>query len=255
MMIQKIYIFISIFILASCSNNLINLEEPKHDKNKEYIKHFAYSLQYNEKTEQADWVAYNLRVSELIRNFKRTNNFTEDSLVSTKTANNKDYKHSGYDKGHLAPAADMVWNKQAMDESFYFSNISPQLASFNRGIWKKLEKKSRNWANKYKSIYIVCGPVCKNSTKTIGNDSIVIPTHFYKAILIYNDTIKQAIGFIFPHKKCKQKLFNYAVTIDSLENFTNLDLFYKLPNKTEKNIENKYYKNFWFNPKNSGFKN
>ena len=255
-MIQKLHIFISIFfIISSCSSNLKNLEEPKHIKNEQYIKHFAYSLQYNEKNEQADWVAYNLISSELIKKFKRTNKFKKDTLVITKTADNNDYKHSGYDKGHLAPAADMVWNKKAITESFYFSNISPQLASFNRGMWKRLEKQTRDWAKKYNSIYITCGPLCKDSNKTIGKDSIVIPTYFYKALLIYNDTIKQAIGFIFPHKKCKGKILDYAINIDSLEKFTKLDFFYKLPNNIENKIEKNYDKSFWFNLENSDLNN
>jgi len=203
----KITIILSVFLLLlSCSKKITNLEEPKHIKGEQYIKHFAYSLQYNEKNEQANWVAYNLLSTELVKNYKRTNKFIVDKAVKTETANNNDYSHSGYDRGHLAPAADMTWNKQAMQESFYFSNMSPQVPAFNRGIWKKLEAQTRNWAKKYKSIYIATGPICDGYTKTIGKNKVVVPTYYYKAILLYNDSNKQAIGFILPNKKCKPQL-------------------------------------------------
>lgn len=243
---KKILQIIILFIFSACSipkHGMI--EEPKHDSNGVYVKHFAYSFSYNEKNEQSDWVAYQLLASELERNYKRTNKFLEDSLVITGTAKKSDYKNSGYDRGHLAPAADMTWNKQAMKESFYFSNISPQLPGFNRGIWKKLEEKVRDWAKIYDCVYITTGPICEKSEQKIGKNEVSIPTHFYKTILIYNDSIMQSIGFIFPHKKCKGDIFNYAVSVDSVEQITGKDFYHLLPNKQEKNIEKQYNLTYW----------
>jgi len=233
-------------ILCSCSGSTVRiLEEPKHSTDNYSSKHYAYSFSYNEDCEQPNWVAYELLKSELEMNYKRTNRFLEDTLVITGTANNLDYKNSGYDKGHLAPAADMMWSEQAIAESFYFSNITPQLPSFNRGIWKRLEGKIRKWVVKYDRLYITTGPIFNSYGKTIGENSVCIPTHFYKIVLIYNDTIKQSIGFIFPHMKCDSDIFDYAVSIDSVELVTGEDFYFLIPDKLEEVIEKEYKLKYW----------
>lgn len=233
-------------LFAGCSiSESALIEEPKQNKNNIYIKHYAYSLVYNEQHKQADWVAYKLNNYQMVSKYKRTNRFIVDTLIHSGTATNSDYAKSGYDRGHLAPAADMTWDKQAMYESFYYSNITPQLPQFNRGIWKKLESKVRHWATQYDSIYVCTGPVFTNTTKHIGVNYVTIPSHFYKSIVIYNDTIKQGIGFVFPHKKCKDNIFNYAVTIDSIEQLINHNLYYTLPNRHEKKIEREFEIDYW----------
>lgn len=235
-------------LFLSCSTLDYNcLEEPKYDNNCIYIKHAAYSVVYSKSNKQPVWVAYQLLSSELNHKFLRTNNFYIDSLVISGTANNSDFKYSGYDKGHLAPAFDMSFDKIAMSESFSFTNISPQLPSFNRGIWKILEIKVRAWADLYDCLYLTTGSICFNSTKSIGENKITIPTYFYKTILIYNDSIQQGIGFLIPHENCKKDIFNYAVTIDSIEKFSNLDFYYKLPNRKEQKIESVFEETFWRN--------
>lgn len=132
-----------------------------------------------------------------------------------------------------------------MKESFYFSNITPQFPGFNRGIWKKLEEKVRDWAILYDCLYVTTGPICKLSSKTIGENEVKIPTHFYKTILIYNDSIKQSIGFVFPNEKCEGEIFDYALTVDSIELLTGMDLYFALPDRQEKMIEKQVDLNFW----------
>ena len=234
---------ILLFVSCSTSHKLI-IEEPKHTQIN-YIQHMAYSLVYNEANEQADWVAYELLPYEIENKFKRSNKFLVDTMVVSQSANNNDYLHSGYDRGHLAPAADMSWNKQAMKESFYYSNISPQLAGFNRGIWKDLESQVREWAKKYGSIYIVSGPVFENIKTRIGENEVAVPTHFYKAVVVYNDSIHQGIAFYFPHEKCKGDIFDYALSINELEKITRMNLYYDLPNRIERKIESHVELKFW----------
>lgn len=221
------------------------IEEPQHNKDDTYIKHYAYSLVFNSRTKQADWVAYKLNAYHIESNYQRTNKFLIDTLILSGTAANTDYYKSGYDKGHLAPAADMAWNKQAMHESFYFSNITPQTHAFNAGIWKKLETQVRRWAVEYDSVYICTGPIFTNYDNSIGENKITVPTYFYKTILIYNDTVKQAIGFVFPHQKIKSSIFDYAVAVDSVEQLVNLDLYKALPNQQERKIEKSYDLLYW----------
>ena len=119
--------------------NITQLEIPKTNAKDKVIHHAGYSLLYNEIHEQASWVAYELTKDETNKIYDRTNKFIVDRSVKTGSATDKDYESSGYDRGHLAPASDMGWSEITMAESFYYSNMSPQDPSFNRGIWKKLE--------------------------------------------------------------------------------------------------------------------
>jgi endonuclease G, mitochondrial len=235
-----------ILLITGCSVPAnIALEEPRHYGGENYIQHYAYSLQYNELHEQANWVAYRLEAAELQSVARRTNKFIEDTLVVTGTATNADYLRSGYDKGHLAPAADMAWDERAMRESFYFSNISPQLPGFNRGVWKELEEQVRAWAKDYKSLYIATGPYFTQNDSAIGENKVTIPSHFYKAILVYNDTIQQAIAFYFPHEKISGSFYDYMLTVDELEKSTGIDFFSSLPNRVERRLESKIDTLFW----------
>ena len=138
---MKIY---SLLILLILSQSLsAQLEVPRFAANDSIIYHTAYSLSYNPIYKQVNWIAYLLTREETSNTIPRSNNFKEDPLVPG-TDFSKDYYKSGYDRGHLAPAADMGFSKITMLESFYYTNISPQTPSFNRGIWKKLKFRSKN---------------------------------------------------------------------------------------------------------------
>lgn len=127
---------------------------------KQIIKHQYYTVSYSKKDKQPEWVAYKV-INSNINNINRTNNYREDVFNNITSASPDDYHNSGYDMGHLAPAKAMSQNEVSMSESFYLSNISPQLPSFNRGIWKRLENKVRYWAGFSDSLYVVSGPILK----------------------------------------------------------------------------------------------
>ena len=159
MAIKKHYLLLLAILLTSIlsfsqqnTKQSSGLEIPRLKTNESVVNHFAYTLSYNETCEQANWVAYELTTEETNSTFKRSNKFITDPLVTTGSADNQDYAESGFDKGHLAPAGDMGWSATAMKESFYYSNMSPQLPGFNRGVWKRVEELVRNWAKEYKSI-------------------------------------------------------------------------------------------------------
>ena len=216
---------------------ITRLEIPKTYPKDIIITHTGYSLLYNETYEQANWVAYELTKEETEKSYERTNKFIPDPLVITGTANDQDYSGSGYDRGHLAPAGDMGWSTTAMAESFYYSNMSPQEPGFNRGIWKRLEELVRTWAVDNQMVYVVTGPVLTSGLSTIGNSKVSVPQYYYKVILDYTDPEIKGIGFILPNKSSKEPLQKYAVTIDSVEKFTGIDFFPKLPDEQEKIIE------------------
>src|SRR5574344_20414 len=151
---------------TNCQND--GLEMPKVEPDDQIVKHSAYTLSYSEPHEQAEWVAYVLTKSHIQKNVDRTDKFMSDYSVTTGSASDNDYKKSGYDRGHLAPAADMAWDAQAMKESFYYSNMSPQLPGFNRGVWKRLEELVRDWAYQYDTLFVTTGPVLSDNLPVIG---------------------------------------------------------------------------------------
>lgn len=176
----------------------------------------------------------------------RKNNFSVDPLVPGGTAGPDDYPGKDYDKGHLCPAEDMSFSQEATDTTFYMSNMTPQMGSFNRGIWKKLEMKVRTWAKEYKELYVVSGAVLKNGLQTIGpKKDISVPMQYYKVILVNTKTDKKMIAFLFPHKKSDAALAAFAVPVDSVEKVTGIDFFPALPNKLEKELESKVVLDGW----------
>lgn len=218
-------------------SSISKLEIPKIGPKDNIVSHTGYSLLYNERHEQANWVAYDLTKEETNKQFDRTDKFIADPKVKTGTANYKDYVGSGYDMGHLAPAADMGWSATTMAESFYYSNMSPQIPGFNRGIWKKLEELVRNWAIANNAVYIVTGPVLSNNLKTIGANKVSVPDYFYKVILDYSEPSIKGIGFIIPNTGSSEQLQDFALSIDSVEKHTGIDFFPLLPDEQEEIIE------------------
>ena len=219
------------------ATTITRLELPKTNSSDIIISHTGYSFLYKEAYEQSCWIAYELTNRETNKIFNRTDKFISDPEVITGTANNMDYSGSGYDRGHLAPAADMGWSETSMAESFYYSNMSPQEPGFNRGIWKQLEELVRTWAVENESVYVVTGPVLTFGLSTIGMNKVSVPKYYYKVILDYTDPGIKGIGFILPNKGSKVPLQEYALTIDSVEKFTGIDFFPKLPDEQERIIE------------------
>ena len=218
---------------------------PKSILDEQIIDHFGYSLSYNEDHEQANWIFYELTDYEVSGTVKRKNQFRSDPKVKTASASLSDYRGSGYDRGHLAPAADMKWSVTAMSESFYMSNMSPQRPSFNRGIWKRLEEQVRLWALNNKSIYVVTGGVLVDELETIGVNEVSVPEYYYKVILDYIEPELKGIGFILPNQKEMGLLKSYVVSIDEVEKFTNIDFFPSLPDATEDQLEGKIDLSKW----------
>jgi endonuclease G len=176
------------------------------DSSDQIVQHAGYILSYNEGCEQPNWVRYEISKFELDNDkAQRKDNFAIDTLVQTGSANPKDYAGSGYDRGHLAPAAVFVHDQGEMDESFLMSNISPQIASFNRGIWKKAENWERKMAEQFDSVTVISGAVLSDSLKTINGTDICVPEYYYKIVYIGSNTYY----FIFKHEKSSEPLNSF----------------------------------------------
>jgi endonuclease G len=184
------------------------------------VVHRYYTLSYNEEKEQANWVAYKLTKEMIEGRAVRKNDFREDPSVETGSAKLIDYKGSGYDRGHLCPAAAMKINAEAMSESFYLSNMSPQVPAFNRGKWKSLETKIRKLTLKNDSLYVVTGPIFKNSRGEIGPDKVCIPGYYFK--VIYFPRQKKSLAYLMPNCKIEKDIDTFIVPLDSIERFSNI---------------------------------
>lgn len=201
------------------------------------IRHTGYTVSYNKNWKLPNWVAYELTRQETYGTEKRSNRFTPDPLVKGTIATNADYARSGYDKGHMAPAADMKWSSKAMSESFYFSNMCPQHPQLNRRAWKELEEQIRDWAVADSAIIIICGPIVNQPAQKIGKNQVYVPEKFFKVVLAPFAQPIRAIGFLFRNKQAIDPLPNYVVTVDSIENLTGLDFFASLPDSIENQVE------------------
>ena len=204
------------------------------------IEHSNYLLDYNEFMEQANWVTYELLSEETVGPYSRTDNFRADPSVKTGSAQLSDYKKSGFDRGHLMPAGDCTFDHLAMSESFFMSNMNPQSSKLNRGIWKKLEEKTRGWSQMYGVVYVVTGGVSTSSNPNVlGANKVVVPNYFYKVILFENGQETQAIAFLFPHLSSGSygDLKQYMVTIDKVESLTGIDFFSELEDEVELKVE------------------
>lgn len=201
----------------------------------------GYALGYSEEHEQARWVIYRMTYEEATtKATARNDNFRSDPEIPTGSATLEDYKRSGYDRGHLAPAADMAYSVKTMDESFYMSNMSPQTGPFNQGIWRQLEAQVRDFAIVEKDVYIVTGPILPetktNETITIGPNKVTVPDAYYK--IVWDRTPpEKMIGFVLPNKGSSEPLQSYAVTVDKVEELTGLNFFPELPKEQQEALE------------------
>ncbi|MBM3438850.1 MAG: DNA/RNA non-specific endonuclease [Bacteroidetes bacterium] len=201
-------------------------------------QHAAYAVSYNHQHMQANWVAYELTLSHTLGAAERESRFVIDPVIRPHTARTEDYTKSGFDRGHLAPAADMKYSPQAMTESFYTSNISPQRPGLNRGIWKKLEEKIRDWAPANRPLFIVTGPVLTDElTQQIGHyNRISVPKRFFKVVLDTAQPVR-AIGFVFQNLGSDRPLSAFALSIDEVEKITGRDFFPHLSDANEAQVE------------------
>jgi endonuclease G len=201
------------------------------------VTHKNYTLSYNESYEQAEWVAYELKANNTRnQNFKRPF-FIEDTKVESGSASWKNYKNSGYDKGHLCPAGDMKFSKEAFDDTFLTSNISPQKHDFNEGIWNTLEQKMRYWSTKYDGIYVVTGGILSDGLKTIGNENVAVPKYFYKVLLDDSRGEYKMIAFLVPAVDSDKPLYEFVVSVDEIEKLTGIDFYPKLEDGIENKLE------------------
>jgi endonuclease G len=209
------------------------------------VHHAHFALSYNEKYEQAEWVAYVLEKSHLTNDDRKRPLFLEDPKVESKSADWRNYKGSGYDRGHLCPAGDRRFSEYAYNETFYTSNIAPQDREFNAGIWNRLEQQVRYWARKEGPLFVVTAGVLENGLQSIGEEGVAIPKYFYKILAKGRGEDLKIIGFLFPNQEDTGRLEKFVVPVDRLEKLTGIDFFRGLPDDQEDILEAGIIINSW----------
>ena len=232
--------------LNKIQDDLRAVGNPICSEDVEVIYHKAMILGYNENHEQAQWVSHIILPDVEKGNVSRTNNFRKDSLVTSGTASKADYWYSGYDRGHLAPSADFRWSKTALSESYFYSNMAPQLPDLNREKWAELENTIREYVIENKmQVYAVTGGILHDSLPRMLNkgreNTVSIPSFFYKVIL--DNFNHRGIGFVMPNGNCNYPIMSYAVSIDSVEALTGLNFFSKI--KDEELTEQQFDIDIW----------
>lgn len=208
---------------------LMDVKIPKGVDNMK-VEYKGFTVYFNSQYHIPNCVVYELTGKETEGEFPRYKNFLTDEQIAG-CANPWDYTHSGYTRGHMSPAADMKWDREAMKESFYMTNICPQKAALNSGGWNKLENKVRDWARRDSAIIVATGPILSSKMTTIGESRVAVPERFYKVVLApFADPVR-AVAFVYPNGSSKGAIKKYAVSVDEVEQLTGIDFFSGLDNE------------------------
>ena len=227
------------------------LELPATVRGELVLTHLAYTVSFNTHHNNPNWVAWELTAREAEGTGRRSNDFRPDPLLDERQqVTTEDYKGSGYDRGHMCPAADNKWDARAMTECFYMSNMCPQLHELNAGGWEPLEAACRRWATQEGSLLIVCGPVYDQEVKarqgqrstrrmkSIGKEHrIDVPTGFFKCVMSLRKGHEKAIGFYYANTDARQTMESACMSVDEVESLTGYDFFVNVPSDLEERLE------------------
>lgn len=223
-----------------------NMEYPTASADEDIITYMCYTSSYNHKTLCPNWVAYELTREEASGTKSIDWSFGMDFSVKGRQASREDYSHSGWDRGHMAPRADMRWSEQAIKESYYFTNACPQNKEMNAGVWARLEGKARHAAKRFGSVYVVCGPIFTTGANgTIGRNKVKVPDAFFKALLAKTPKGYESIAFVIENIEEDQSLKRCAMSVDDLEKQLGRDLFFNMEDKLEAVVESQYDVKVW----------
>ena len=213
----------------------------------EQIKEYTgFIVSFNKDNHTPNYVAWELLGSEVSKDIDRTDNFWQDSEIAGCPAHS-DYTGSGYDRGHMCPAADQKWSIDAMNDCFVMANMCPQIHDLNAGAWETLENKEREWAKRDSAIMIIAGPIytAEDTKRMSRNVPVRIPGAFFKVLFAPYVENPRAIAFVYPNMKAPGNMQDYAMSVDDLEKDLGYDFFSSLPDELENKIEATYSFTEW----------
>lgn len=218
----------------------------------------TFSLEYDKAKKHARWVAFKFYNTTGETNVDRSpdDSFAPDPAINIKDQRTRnDFGRKGYDRGHLCASADRVYDSEANKQTFYYSNMSPQKNSFNAGIWRELEAMVQRWGRNNSlrdTLYVVKGAALNKPEyieKYIGGDkSKPVPKYYFMALLNKKGDGFKAIAFWLDQTRSyprNEKLAQYAITIDELEERTDIDFFHYLNDPLENAVESSIQTSAW----------
>ncbi|TVR39880.1 MAG: DNA/RNA non-specific endonuclease [Cryomorphaceae bacterium] len=240
-------------------NDLKRLGYPESPFSGQLLDYSAMMIEYVAEHKQAAWVYYQILPDIRESKSGRTNDFREDSRVEGGTAVQEDYfltfenietgrrkyEGFGYDRGHLAASADFRWSADVLSESYFYTNITPQLPGFNREGWAELEGVLRTHVMRTgHPIWVATAGVLHDDLPVIERsvNQVSIPELYYK--VVYDEEAGEGIGFLVPHEEHLRAPHVYAVSIDSVEAVTGINFFPNLPDAER--IESQFNLQHWF---------
>lgn len=269
---------LSVFLLSSCSkeddlipsssfaSGPVELPALATDGNHQFVSHSTvvggqevttFSLEYDLDKKHARWVAFKFYNTTGQTNVDRSDEpFAPDPLVDASHQRvQADFGRKGYDRGHLCASADRLYAQAANEQTFYYTNMSPQKNSFNTGIWRDLEAVVQTWgrSNAFRdTLYVVKGASIDRKehiwTYIDGDKTKPVPKYYFMALLNKKGERFKGIAFWLDQSKSygnKEKLSTYAVTIDRLEELTGIDFFHYLNDGLENAVESQLSVNAW----------
>ena len=223
--------------VKSPAERSVNLQLGIPAESDQVIDRSGFALGYSSSRRQALWVSYILTAEHLnAPQVKRSNKFRPDPLLKFTPVRPQQYDRTGFDRGHLAPASDMTYSRETMEQSFFMTNISPQLPACNRGIWKRIETQIRAWARQESQLYVVTGPVFSGEARFMRDTDVHIPDAFYKVALDLTPPMKM-IAFIVPNRASKKPVRSFVVSVDEVEAVTGMNFFSNLDDRIEAELE------------------
>ena len=213
--------------------------DDRERRNSQILVSRAYITSYNKETKNPNWVSWKLVSDHTDGMFGRNMEvFYEDKRVSVPRSTPEDYKGSGYDRGHMCPAADNRWNPVAMRESFVMTNICPQDKDMNQNTWNEIEQLCRIWSREYGVIYIVCGPIyLNNEIRCIGRNKVTVPDYFFKVVLRTGED-PVGIGFLCENASDLDREIVHLATINEVETITGFTFYNFLPDSIITRVKN-----------------
>lgn len=206
-----------------------------------------YVVGYSKELRIPLWASYTLTPEDIVES-KRSGTFHEDERISADARSTlQDYAEPIYDRGHLAPSATFGRSTMAMQSTYLLTNVVPQLPGFNRGAWSVLERVIRRIAMNSRRTYVVTGCIFDaDNDGRIDNpivpkrlsDRVAIPTHFFKVVLFWRDGTAHMVGFLLTHN-ASVSVDHAIVSVDTIESASGLDVFSRLPNRLEDELESK----------------
>lgn len=214
-----------------------------------------YSAEYDCTKKHPRWVAFFFDNVNNKKNTSRTDDWGQDpNIPSAYRTYHSDYD-SPYNRGHLVASADRYLTREANQQTFYYSNMSPQIIKFNGGIWNQMEEKVRSWAgglNASDTLYVVKGgqidgTIADGTLLEYTGNHVAVPRHYFMALLSLRGGQYKAMAFYIDQKGySSSSIASYAISIDALEQKTGIDFFHNLPNDVEDRVESSYNAGSWF---------